>query len=89
LLSRPLLSAPPPPPPRRSIPQRVISGTSLAAVVATGSTAGAVYLGSGAVDATSALLIAGGAVLTAPIGALWTARMNCEVRGADGVWGTG
>ncbi|GBF95652.1 4-toluene sulfonate uptake permease [Raphidocelis subcapitata] len=61
-----------------SIPQRVISGTSLAAVVATGSTAGAVYLGSGLVDATSALLIAGGAVLTAPLGARYTARLNCQ-----------
>ncbi|KAI8470128.1 MAG: sulfite exporter TauE/SafE-domain-containing protein [Monoraphidium minutum] len=70
-----------------SIPQRVISGTSLAAVVATGSTAGAVYLGSGLVDATSALLLAGGAVLTARLGARYTARLDCEaLRRALGWW---
>jgi uncharacterized membrane protein YfcA len=59
----------------------VISGTSLAAVVATGFTAGLVYLDSGLVDATSAALVAGGAVLTAPLGARYTARMNCQVGG--------
>jgi hypothetical protein len=55
--------------------------------VATGSTAGAVYLGSGLVDATSALLIAGGAVLTAPLGARYTARLNCEVRRGEALRG--
>jgi len=48
-------------------------------VIATGSTAGLVYLSSGLVDATSAALLAGGAVMTAPLGARWTSRLNCQV----------
>lgn len=70
-----------------SIPQRVISGTSLAAVVATGATAGFVMASSGLVDVTSALVIASGAVITAPIGARMTSRLNCEaLRKALGWW---
>lgn len=74
-------------PKRRSIPQRVISGTSLAAVVATGATAGCVYLGSGLVDPTSAALIAAGAVVTAPLGARCASRLDCgALRRALGWW---
>lgn len=63
----------------RTIPQRVISGTSLAAVAATGSAAGYVYYTSGAVDLTSAALIAVAAVATAPLGARATKVFDCAM----------
>ncbi|GFR45702.1 hypothetical protein Agub_g7012 [Astrephomene gubernaculifera] len=63
----------------KSIPQRVISGTSLAAVAATGSAAGFVYWSSGAVDLTSAALIAAAAVATVPLGARATHAFDCSM----------
>ncbi|PNW84707.1 hypothetical protein CHLRE_03g155501v5 [Chlamydomonas reinhardtii] len=63
----------------KTIPQRVISGTSLAAVAATGSAAGYVYYTSGAVDLTSAALIAVAAVATAPLGARATKVFDCAM----------
>lgn len=63
--------------PPRSIPQRVISGTSLAAVVATGSSAGYVYWSSGAVDPTSAAVVAASAVALTPLGARATHLVDC------------
>jgi hypothetical protein len=61
------------------IPQRLISGTSLAAVATTGATAGYVYWSSGSVDVRYAGLLAAGAVLTAPLGARATHLFNCHV----------
>ncbi|GIL64741.1 hypothetical protein Vafri_18618 [Volvox africanus] len=63
----------------RTIPQRVISGTSLAAVAATGSAAGFVYWSSGAVDLTSAALISAAAIATAPLGARATHAFDCTM----------
>ncbi|PNH05425.1 hypothetical protein TSOC_008329 [Tetrabaena socialis] len=63
----------------KALPQRVISGTSLAAVAATGSAAGYVYWNSGAVDLTSAALIAVAAVTTAPLGARATHAFDCAM----------
>ncbi|KAG2454981.1 hypothetical protein HYH02_000807 [Chlamydomonas schloesseri] len=63
----------------KTIPQRVISGTSLAAVAATGSAAGYVYYTCGAVDLTSAALIAVAAVVTAPLGARATKVFDCAM----------
>eukprot|EP00877_Chromochloris_zofingiensis_P009104 jgi/Chrzof1/4447/Cz14g13150.t1 len=72
----------------RSIPQRVISGTSLAAVAATGTTAGYVYWQNGHVDLKSAAMLAAGAVILAPLGARATHMVNCKVSpGRDGILG--
>eukprot|EP00775_Hariotina_reticulata_P004985 gene4984-5227_t len=62
-----------------AVPQRIISGTSLAAVATTGATAGAVYWTSNCVDARSAALLATTAVLLAPVGARMTHRFDCQV----------
>ncbi|KAF8062675.1 hypothetical protein HT031_004004 [Scenedesmus sp. PABB004] len=70
-----------------AVPQRVIAGTSLAAVATTGLTAGAVYAGSGCVEPRSAALLAAGAVLTAPLGARLTHRLDCQaLRKGLGLW---
>ncbi|GLC42682.1 hypothetical protein PLESTB_001126800 [Pleodorina starrii] len=61
----------------KTIPQRVISGTSLAAVAATGSAAGYVYWSSGAVDLTSAGIISAAAIATVPLGARATHAVDC------------
>ncbi|GAB4821436.1 hypothetical protein N2152v2_008482 [Parachlorella kessleri] len=61
----------------RSIPQRVVSGTSLAAVVSTALVSSATYAQGGLVDPLSALLISPVAMLAAPWGAKWTARLDC------------
>ncbi|KXZ47658.1 hypothetical protein GPECTOR_33g540 [Gonium pectorale] len=63
----------------KTIPQRVISGTSLAAVAATGSAAGAVYFAAGHVDLTSAALLAAAAVATTPLGARAAHRVDCAM----------
>ncbi|EFJ48905.1 hypothetical protein VOLCADRAFT_104627 [Volvox carteri f. nagariensis] len=63
----------------KTIPQRVISGTSLAAVAATGSAAGFVYWSSGAVDLTSAALISASAIATVPLGARATHVFDCAM----------
>ncbi|KAG2482413.1 hypothetical protein HYH03_018648 [Edaphochlamys debaryana] len=61
----------------KAIPQRVISGTSLAAVATTGAAAGSVYYASGAVDPTSAAIIAASALATTPLGARATKAFDC------------
>lgn len=71
----------------RQIPQRVISGTSLAAVATTGATAGLVYWLNGHVDVRSAALLAAGAVVMAPLGARATHHFNCQVGAAAAGWG--
>jgi uncharacterized membrane protein YfcA len=65
--------------PGRAVPQRIISGTSLAAVATTGATAGAVYWTSNCVEPRSAVLLATTAVLMAPFGAKMTHRFDCQV----------
>jgi len=62
----------------------VISGTSLAAVAATGATAGAVFWSNDCVDSRSALILAATAIITAPLGAKMTHRVDCQVREAGG-----
>ena len=66
--------APPAPPPSA---HRVVSGTSLAAVLATAVTSAYTYSAQGCVDPGAALLIAPAALLTAPLGARLTARLDC------------
>lgn len=61
----------------KTIPQRVISGTSLTAVVATAAASSSTYFVQGLVDVGSAAVIASAAVLTAPLGARLTTRLNC------------
>uniref|UniRef100_A0A383VLY7 Membrane transporter protein n=1 Tax=Tetradesmus obliquus TaxID=3088 RepID=A0A383VLY7_TETOB len=70
-----------------AVPQRIISGTSLAAVATTGATAGAVFWSSDCVDARSAAVLAATAVLTAPFGAKMTHRVDCQrLRTLLGYW---
>eukprot|EP01025_Chloroclados_australasicus_P029131 TRINITY_DN28985_c1_g1_i1.p1 TRINITY_DN28985_c1_g1~~TRINITY_DN28985_c1_g1_i1.p1 ORF type:complete len:342 (-),score=45.65 TRINITY_DN28985_c1_g1_i1:348-1373(-) len=57
---------------QKDIPQRIISGTSLAAVIATGCTATYTYGSSGYVDPVYAAVIAVTAIATAPLGAKMT-----------------
>jgi uncharacterized membrane protein YfcA len=54
----------------------------LAAVAATGATAGAVYWSSDCVDTNSAAILAATAILTAPLGAKMTHRVDCQVGAA-------
>lgn len=61
-----------------SIPQRVLTGTSLGAVVSTALASGAVFTAHDSVDVGSAALIAASAILTAPIGAKMTRRLDCR-----------
>ena len=56
---------------------RVVSGTSLVAVVATALTSAYVYSAEGRVDAAAALLISPAAMLTAPMGARLASRLDC------------
>lgn len=63
----------------KTIPQRVVSGTSLAAVATTGSIAGYIYAGSGLVDLPSAAILMFGAMLTAPLGARATHVFDCAM----------
>eukprot|EP00879_Flechtneria_rotunda_P007976 GHRR01008357.1.p1 GENE.GHRR01008357.1~~GHRR01008357.1.p1 ORF type:complete len:355 (+),score=135.51 GHRR01008357.1:447-1511(+) len=70
-----------------AIPQRIVSGTSLAAVATTGATAGAVFWSSDCVDLRTAVILATTAVLTAPLGAKITHRVDCQrLRQALGYW---
>jgi hypothetical protein len=73
----------------RTIPQRVVAGTSLAAVAATGAVAGTVYWMGDAVDLPAAAFVSASALLAAPLGALATTKLNCQVRsgGAAGTSG--
>lgn len=61
----------------RSIPQRVVSGTSLAAVLGTAVASASAYAASDRVDLVSAALVASAAVLTAPLGARLASRLDC------------
>ena len=61
-----------------SIPQRVLTGTSLGAVISTALASGSVFMSHDSVDVASASLIAASAMLTAPIGARLTSRLDCR-----------
>lgn len=61
-----------------TIPQRVLTGTSLGAVVSTAVASGSVFMSHESVDTGSAALIAASAMLTAPIGARLTSRLDCR-----------
>lgn len=61
-----------------SVPQRLLAGTSTAAVLATASVATAVFGTHGCIDASAALLITVPAVLAAPLGAQFTSRLDCN-----------
>lgn len=60
----------------RALPQRLVSGTSLVAVVSTALASSYTYLSHGVVDTAAALLISCCAVLTAPLGANLTATLD-------------
>lgn len=60
----------------KALPQRLVSGTSLVAVVSTALASSYTYISHGVVDATAALVISCCAVLTAPLGANLTATLN-------------
>jgi len=62
----------------RSIPQRLVSGTSLTAVVTTGVFSTLSYLGAERVDLGAAACICATAMATAPLGARLTARLDCQ-----------
>lgn len=61
-----------------TIPQRVLTGTSLGAVVSTALASGSVFVCNERVDLGSAALIASAAMLTAPVGARLTSRLDCR-----------
>lgn len=61
---------------------RLVSGTSLVAVVSTAVASSYTYLSHGVVDTAAALIISCCAVLTAPIGANLTTTLNAQVRTA-------
>ncbi len=58
---------------------RLVSGTSLVAVVSTALASSYTYLSHGVVDTAAALLVSCCAVLTAPLGANLTATLNARV----------
>ena len=71
----------------KTIPQRLVSGTSLVAVLSTALASAGTYGASGYVDATAALLIAPAAMMTAPLGARLTLKLNCQaLRRALGIF---
>lgn len=62
----------------KSMPQRIITGTSLGAVLSTALASGSMFATSDCVDIPSAILIATSSMVMAPLGARLTARMNCS-----------
>ena len=62
----------------KTMPQRVITGTSLGAVLSTALASGTMFASSNCVDVPSAILIASSSMVMAPIGARLTARLNCS-----------
>lgn len=62
----------------RSLPQRLISGTSLVAVVSTGVFSSINYAGASCVDLGAAACICATAVIMAPLGAHATSVLNCQ-----------
>ncbi|GAB4817746.1 hypothetical protein N2152v2_004792 [Parachlorella kessleri] len=59
------------------IPQRVIAGTSLAAVLSTALTSTATFSASGCIDPVASLAITLPAIALAPLGARLTSRLDC------------
>lgn len=57
--------------------RRVVSGTSLAAVVSTAMASAYTYCSQGCVDLSAAAVISPVAMCTAPLGARLTTRLNC------------
>lgn len=68
-------SQPPPPAPAG---RRILSGTSLVAVLTTACISTATFAANGCIDLPASLLIAPPAVLLAPLGARFTSRLNCN-----------
>eukprot|EP00238_Polyblepharides_amylifera_P015599 CAMPEP_0196573910 /NCGR_PEP_ID=MMETSP1081-20130531/3729_1 /TAXON_ID=36882 /ORGANISM="Pyramimonas amylifera, Strain CCMP720" /LENGTH=288 /DNA_ID=CAMNT_0041891763 /DNA_START=44 /DNA_END=911 /DNA_ORIENTATION=- len=61
-----------------TVPQRIVTGSSLAAVISTGSVAALTYSDFGQVDFQAAAVLSAAAVLFAPAGARLTSRMDCN-----------
>lgn len=61
----------------KTIPQRLVSGTSLAAVLSTAMVSATTFGQAGCVDVTAALIISPIAMLIAPLGARATAYFDC------------
>ena len=61
------------------LPRRLVSGTSLVAVLATAAAASSNYFAASVVDPAAAALIAAAAVCTAPVGAWLTTRLDAKV----------
>ena len=59
------------------IPQRVVTGTSLIAVLSTAGVATYNFSHAGLVDPTAAAILGGSAMLSAPFGARLTTRLDC------------
>jgi uncharacterized membrane protein YfcA len=62
----------------KTIPQRVVSGTSLAAVLSTATASAATYAQAGCIDFGAASIISPVAMLLAPFGARATMRFDCQ-----------
>lgn len=62
----------------KTMPQRIITGTSLGAVLSTALASGSMFATSDCVDVPSAILIATSSMIMAPLGARLTARLNCS-----------
>lgn len=62
----------------KTIPQRVVSGTSLAAVLSTAAASAATYAQAGCIDLGAASIISPIAMLLAPFGARATMRFDCQ-----------
>jgi uncharacterized membrane protein YfcA len=60
------------------IPQRIVTGTSLIAVLSTAAVSTYNFSQGGCVDPTAAAILGASAMLSAPIGALLTTRMDCN-----------
>ena len=60
------------------LPQRVVSGTSLVAVVSTAIVSTRTFASEDLLDVTAAAILGGSAMLSAPFGARMTARMDCN-----------
>ena len=64
------------------IPQRVVTGTSLIAVLSTAAVSTYNFSHAGLVDPTAAAIIGGAAMLSAPFGARLTTRLDCSGPGS-------
>jgi uncharacterized membrane protein YfcA len=62
----------------KTIPQRVLVGTSLGAVVSTALASGSIFMSHDSVDLASAAIIATSAMTMAPFGARLTTRLDCR-----------